>query len=474
MKKKLLLFLLLAGALATVNSCSQETAYPGDEPYADTESWQEFLTRAQEFFESTYSPEAKTRTAQYSPVSAMLSAMEVDPNWEFSLYSENDDEAYLEFPLISDYRLGFTPPDPENQEEDVRQGEHRLVVRKDKNTGELELFTSLWIPDSEPDETLMPGLPLLDKADFSGKIFLFYPDGQFYRGVYFQEGRQTASLVITETSQQSASQTRSMGGCMLEELEIWERWCFYYANTGSLIGCTAWELAGSSSIMVCDNEGGSGGNTGDGNSSSTTTSKAQKLLKSTTLTDAEWEILEDWLDDILKNCMGNAMYNGLVNRMGTSRWTFVIDSTAEYDTFSGSTITLRSLDDPYAFMHELFHGYQAYQETASTFNAATANLEVEAQLAKVMYMLDGRNLDEYVENFKELREDDFMNNFLFLNTFLNHKGQLANSNHEDIFMTYFQKIGLAYTESDPMYKWDYDRISFNQNMKNIFELAKGC
>ena len=145
-KNIIILSVLFFGLFALVASCQQDENRSDEvkkEAYSG-ETTAEFLARAQAYFENTYDPALKTKSAEQSPVLTRLSGEDFTPMWERSRMSSGKTFAYLEFPLIINYQFIV-------QHKDVPDGiltQQRLVMRRDQKTGELEMFTSLIIPDA--------------------------------------------------------------------------------------------------------------------------------------------------------------------------------------------------------------------------------------------------------------------------------------------------------------------------------------
>lgn len=225
------------------------------------DDWDEFRVRAKAFFDTTYSPEVKTRTALYSPTTAILSSLTVIPDWERGLFSEDEESDYLEFPLISDINFGSGAPD--GSPDDVLLTERRLLVRGNRTTGEFEMYTALWVPKTDYDQAIMSGLTLFDRSDFSGRVYLFYPDGQFFWGKYCEEGRWTSLSTITEPSL-TRFNPESSKGCEVYFDGYWEQTC-WHGSQGQFYGCSEWEMVLTSVDIVCgDDDGGGGGPFGGG------------------------------------------------------------------------------------------------------------------------------------------------------------------------------------------------------------------
>ena len=336
----------------------------------------------------------KTRTAQHSPVVAALSSMEVDPDWEHALFSENDEVAYIEFPLISERRVGIAPPGTEDPETDIRRSAHRLVIRQDKATGELEMYTSLWVPADEPSEGLMPGLTMLDKSDFSGSIYLFYPDGQFCSGANYQDGQVISSSVITEISQTEAT-TRAVGtggggGCTLDYGGYWEQTCWYNGD-GGLIHCTSWELNLEYLTINCiegDNPGpgpGGGGNNGGGNSGGSTGGGLPPNYRELLLKDQKTILqIQPLLDQLKEDCLGQALIDYLGKEGVSIRYDSSLSSPAVTEIATGNIRWMDSGAIDYIVLEELFHSYQV--KSGGFDKNYKGSMEIEAKVAVWKYM----------------------------------------------------------------------------------------
>jgi hypothetical protein len=192
--------------------------------------------------------------------------MDVVPDWEYALFSENEVESYLEVPLISDTHLGVGPVGV-TDESQSHMTDRRLVVRQIKETGQMYLYTSIWIPDDEASLLAMPSLTMFDKGLFSGRIYFFHPDGTFYWGARFSEGEVVASLSIVE-EEDIAPTTRSITiyTCVFT-IDTWSSYlCDGYDETGLPTGCHLMYSYTTSFTVECDVTtvltGGEGGGTG--------------------------------------------------------------------------------------------------------------------------------------------------------------------------------------------------------------------
>ena len=224
------------------------------------------VSQAKAFFEKTYSTEAKTRNSVHASVQTMLSGMEIEPDWEYSIFSENDYESYLEVPLISDSRLGFGPVNPVDESQ-IHLSDRRLVVRQIKETGDMYLYTSIWIPDDDTSLIAMPSLTMFDKGEFSGRIYIFHSDGLFYWGAAFEDGEPVASLTVVEADD-VAPTTRAAGICTMVTEGVIVYTCLY--NGGTYSDCIFREYMTLNQYISCDfiasfvDAGSGGGGAGGG------------------------------------------------------------------------------------------------------------------------------------------------------------------------------------------------------------------
>jgi hypothetical protein len=192
------------------------------------------------------------------------------------------------------------------------------------------------------------------------------------------------------------------------------------------------------------------------------------------LTSSQWQSVEQMLDKILTDCMSSNLYGGLTTKLGGQTWELEYNPSLSGAQFTGSKIILNDLNDSYALMHELFHGYQAYGEMVNSFNAATANLEVEAQVAKAMFMLNGNDAIEHSRNLNMFLNDPKRDAFRLLQDLLTTSGRVGNQANQQHFDRIFRETGQWLNQIDSSYRWDDSRVTFDQNMGNIINLAAGC
>jgi len=188
-----------------------------------------------------------------------------------------------------------------------------------------------------------------------------------------------------------------------------EQWCLYYEGEGEDGG----EYEG-------DPEGGSGGGGGGGGfSPSSSTPNAYRVFRGN-LSVSQWKILEDWVKEMRKTCLGNTVYSQAAIHNTIYNISFTTGRGSSFSA-SGEQMSIVLGEDTYsgAAFHEMFHGY-VYQQPRN--GAGAANEEIEAYYAQYIYDLSRQNsgsmakygnngrfsfileLDQYIDSQGDLRE----------------------------------------------------------------------
>lgn len=129
------------------------------------------------------------------------------------------------------------------------------------------------------------------------------------------------------------------------------------------------------------------------------------------------------------------------------------------------------------FFHEMWHAYQAYQESESAYMNSLINQEIEAHYAQYLYL---RKLPEYKgskwENYyaKDLR----MGTIADLSDYINEKGNLHSGINVDVFNFHILSVASIFETTkgydDPnFYKYDETRSGLS-NFSNLRTLTKDC
>lgn len=224
--------------------------------------------------------------------------------------------------------------------------------------------------------------------------------------------------------------------------------------------------------------GSSGGNSGGGNMGSSAATKAKKIFWNTVMSETEWMEIERMIDEIVNDCMGKALYDGLVEVLKDKRLGVAIDpSKAGYFGMHNgyAVISLNRKEESHLF-HEMFHAYQSYQEAdIRLYNSSLLNREIETHYAQYIFT---RRQPDYEKNGKFLPYNLFIRYKAIkkLEKYMDHKGYILSDSSlvlkkyiEETLIPTFRKVGY----SEDGYPYDFNR-KIEENFKNIVSLSKDC
>lgn len=198
------------------------------------------------------------------------------------------------------------------------------------------------------------------------------------------------------------------------------------------------------------------------------------------MTDTNWQIIERMLEKIVKDCMGENLYNGLKEKLGGK--TLAIEFTnSEGPSFffngetSKITLSIKNMESNH-LMHEMFHAFQAYQETTNTYVNAKLNLEIEAHYAQYLYV---RKLPEYPGSKWSSRyvTDKRHKRISLLETIILPNGLMVIGASDNELKVEMDSVVRAFRKypaySEDSCKYDVSRQGLS-NFENLKELTKNC
>ena len=207
---------------------------------------------------------------------------------------------------------------------------------------------------------------------------------------------------------------------------------------------------------------------------------AKQIFKNNNMIEETWVKLETMLKKILEDCMGQSLYRELRDYLQEKRLSiiFLANSDASEFELRKSRIWL-GVDgfESNRLFHEMFHAYQAYQETEESFRQSELNIEIEAHFAQYLYLC---NLREYIgsiwEQWYTSGIDKRMESVKQIERYVTNKGGFRDSKSQvelerhiiDNVIPGFRTI-TAYQHS--IYN---SQRTFISNFKNIKKLTKDC
>lgn len=392
------------------------------------------IYRAKEYFETHRNQ--LTRSADEEPtVEAPFVTGDVITDWESAITVADSEKRYTDFSMFKENRFFLLLNEDEEQVEAVELYS-RFVSVEDFGLDTMNQYIATYIPDVEYLQSYNSvaqddgGINCEDWHEFSGVVMYTMLSGHYVAAYRYEDGAiiERAFLYDKEKSMEenvtdfySVMRNLTLGIAVAQEdtrvflseiiVEIEEIIICEDRRSSIIPDFDPLTLDDYTLVEpITNNFEGAGGGTesaGGGTESDdkepTPEELAENLFKIDSLSQEQVKIIGDLLVEINKDCMGKELYNKLMeifNNSGDSL-TITFDSTTDNasgigytDSFnSGDTVSQNATIQLYdstsdVLMHEMFHAYQlAMAGTGTKFGQATANYEIEAQLAKYFYGL---------------------------------------------------------------------------------------
>ena len=433
---KLLLFLLVAVMLsACVNTL--ELAVPKSSERAGV-THEGAVANAKAYFDTHFG--FNTRSNDQTPTpDAPYVVGNLVPDWESGVTVASERKSYTDFAMQKDYRYFLLPDEELAEQTQAVELYSRFVSVEDVVDGTMSQYVATYIPDEAYLKSYGAlaqdyGINCAEWYDFSGVVLYTLPHGHHVAAYRYEEGELLAGSFLYDTAQTTEQNIADFVSVMegmrvsIEEQQEGTRSDVLYGGTIEeivivydtgfpiiIIDTTdTWEN-GNRLIEPFDNFhivlGGGGGTTTTEEEEEEDFEKelVEDLFDTSNLTDEQVEEVGKMLMEIIQDCMGEELYRQLKTMYKKSGDILTIiydpnnteDSMIAYgDSFNSSdefaqTLTINLFDTTSdVLLHELFHAYQIFcANTGEEFGMATANYEIEAQLAKYLYGLrNGENI----------------------------------------------------------------------------------
>ena len=205
--------------------------------------------------------------------------------------------------------------------------------------------------------------------------------------------------------------------------------------------------------------------------------KAQAIFRNSNMIDANWRVLENMLEKIIMDCMGQNLYNGLKQKLNGNTLTiqFQNDKGSSFNYQTGA-IKLSSINmESNHLFHEMFHAYQAYQETTETYRNSVINLEIEAHYAQYLYL---KELKEYPNSKweKGYNVNQRLIGIANLEDYIDGHGRLLSDMPDDYFDLYLSMVLKEVFVRDKNYSnYSYDSSRYGtSNFQNLQTITINC
>ena len=211
--------------------------------------------------------------------------------------------------------------------------------------------------------------------------------------------------------------------------------------------------------------GGGGGGSGGGGGGSQDIQpplapKAKKIFRNSVMIDKNWSTLEYLLDKITKDPLGQALYNALVDALDGKKIIFNFgegtDSWFSYSNGDGITIGQMAAESNRLF-HEMWHAYQAYQETTASYGKSLLNQEIEAHYVQFLYL---SGLEEFNKPGNPWKQwyiaDPRMKSIKDINLYIDDKGNLRNDATSEELQKALDRSINAFNDDRNYNDYEYD------------------
>ena len=438
------------------------------------------------------------------------------PSWKYFAITENEYVTAIDVDLTDSIRVSLAPEENDKAYRETGDPEYirphsRLVILTSKAGDGTIGFIMTVIPSKEYIDNHADRIRFITylrrEPGFEGLIVFHHLDGRFANGWLYENGKITQSVTDTVSDDENVARvpikqlevsyevhlkepssspslrtaTTVEGGmlpevvCRAETLENRSSYYSYYLGTGGGGGSYA------TGYGQAIEHGGGGGYIPNQSSNEKEADKAKSIFRNSELVKKNWEKIEEMLDKIIADCLGEGLYNGLKTDLNgkTIAIEFISGDGSSFDYTTGKISLSMNMESNQLF-HEMWHAYQAYQETQQSFKQSLLNQEMEAWYAQYLYV---SSLPEYKQGSKwyELyNHTDLGRSIRDLKDYINNKGKLLLGDYQ---LNSYLDLGVqkAFREMKDEageypyknYPYDDDRTG-SSNFTNLKNLSSNC
>lgn len=492
MKKKILLHLLIVSVFAScIDKFSElmDSTYTG---FSVDEAKTAFEKEAEALEVRPFTTSSSTRNGKKVPT--------VTPLWKKGEVFTNKDGIFVMVPLnvplvktfVRKQKDAQLPDDEKYYNTDIRL----LIQKKQKNE---YLYTIVYITGNLSyiiEKRRNIKLAKLDNLDaFSGEIRYFSLKGGLLWGEIYREGEKIGMIsAIDAPTVDSNKKVQTRGYEIICESYMMEtETCYHYGydmGEGYIengVDCFydySWEehcyeeWVDETGCPYCGAPGCNGECQNTDGVPTETAITAKKIFRNSNMTEANWRLIDRMLEKIKLNCMGDALVNGLFQALNGStlsiQFTDQDSSGFHFGTSAGISLSMETAESNILF-HEMWHAYQAYQETQTSYVSSLMNQEIEAHYAQYLYL---QSLPEYSGSKWEdgYKHDSRLRGTAALRDYVDNKGSLKSGVHSTLLETFTEETLVpVFRKIDGYKNYSYDKTRIGlTNFSNLQELTVNC
>lgn len=378
-----------------------------------------------------------TRSADAEPTEeAPFVTGDVVVDWESAVTLSNEEKRYTDFSMRKDNRF-YLLLEQESEQREAVELYSRFASVEDFGLDTMNQYVATYIPDVEYLQSYYNvahdyGINCAECYEFSGVVMYTRPSGHYVAAYRYEEGilAERSFLYNKEKTTEeniadfcSVMEGLTLGVAVEQEGTRGDDFLVYIEHIIVVDNITGWQAPELEHLFPEEYEivepsfenlegagGGGGGSSEKEEDEPTGEELAEDLFDTSNLSEEQKKIIGEMLVQITKDCMGEKLYEQLRVLYDTDVIIITYDpNNAENSNFgyadsyhcgdeklqfnSRDEISQQTIINLYdstsdVLLHEMFHAYQlAIAGTGDNFSAATANYEIEAQLAKYYYTL---------------------------------------------------------------------------------------
>ena len=217
--------------------------------------------------------------------------------------------------------------------------------------------------------------------------------------------------------------------------------------------------------------GGGNGGTGGGSSSAS----ASDIFSNDDFNDVSWNMVDYLLEDILNDCMGEALFNGIKEKLNGDKIKirFIEDDGSSYNLENRTlSVSVNQLESHVLF-HEMFHLYQTLSEAQFTFEIYLMNREIECHYAQYLFRKKQSPLWNVETNFLYVT-DERHGTCPLINRFIDDYGMIRNESLRDCFESLLVVNVVQAFRANGNENYPFKDESLEQTFGIVKELTNNC
>lgn len=461
-----------------------------------------------------------TRAAEAEPSEeAPFVVGDIVVDWESAVTVSNEEKRYTDFTMRKDNRF-YLLLEQEGEQMEAVEIYSRFASVEDFGLDTMNQYVATYIPDVDYLQTYRnvaheEGINCAEWYEFSGVVMYTMLSGHYVAAYRYDGGTLTERAFLYDREQTSEENIAdfcavmegvTLGVAVEQEGTratipdiIWidpnSNVMYVYKYIGSYSHLTEYDPLSPEDYEVVEpeweNREGAGGG-GDGPAEEeedeedpTGEELLEDLFDTSELSDEQKKIVGEMLVEIIRDCMGEMLYKQLVCAEGEKiciDFDFERKEPSAYNKEDHCITLTNTYND--VLLHEMFHVFQHLQikinnensDKYTSYSQASANYEVEAQIARYVFLLRRRAYDA-TNRYEEYCSTVLGSKIQNAGDLIDAKGKPYLDDDTYFREYYCPSINrvLTIAEEQKMSNINFNRnLTIDENLSNIQMLSKSC